>query len=162
MVPSNHEIRLASNLDVEDIVSFFRKEQGFFLADEQTHTSYVREYLECKNRYAIVAISESPSHEQHKSVIIGFAVIDIIQRPRGGQFAYLGEVFVLSTFRNNGIATQIIKLACIQAAKLQCHRIVLHCRKSTANIYERIGFNEWDAGYKMDVNLTSNHDCLNL
>ncbi len=151
--------RVSSQSDVRFIVKeatsedsfalgvFFQLNSKVFHSENTSITKYIGDYLNQPNSLSFVAVASNEGFEkQPNPQVIGFANIQLIKRPRGGQIAYLGEVLVSQTWRARGVASALVNIAVSASRSRQCHKIVLHCPASLINFYQKIGFTVWDLG----------------
>ncbi len=146
-------VRLLLVNDAHLISDFFINNSEIFTPREKL-PGYIESYLNTPTKFCFGAVLpvkkfDNDSGEQ----IIGFMSLDIIGRPRGGCFAYLGEVIVQKNYRRQGVAAKFIEYGKKFAIINNCHRIVLHCSKSIMPLYTNLGFCEWETG--MCLNLLS-------
>jgi predicted GNAT family N-acyltransferase len=140
-------VKEATSKDSLALGVFFELNAQIFHSGEASFTKYIDEYLKQPNSLSFVAVAldealEGPTNTR----VIGFANIQLIKRPRGGQMAYLGEVLVSKSWRARGVARALVNLAVSTSRSSKCHKVVLHCPSYLINFYKEIGFSVWDLG----------------
>lgn len=148
--PDDVLVTLLCPQDAALLVRFFTENRlEFFENAVSDPKKYIEDYLSSYSKRCIAAF-EMKGRSGGRSVV-AFANIDVWARPRGGKIAYLGEVYVDARWRRKGIASRLVTALVEEAARLGCHRIILHCRPDAMAIYQKTGFSEWERGM-----------CLNL
>jgi len=144
-------VRQATPSDSKALAEFFWQTLPVFFPTFAEFDQHLEFFLGEENRFSIVA--ELPNHgcnDGLRSRIIGFVSIELICRPRGGIFAYLGEVLVGAEFRRKGVASKLIGFACQLAERKMCHRVILHCSVEWSEFYKKVGFKSWEVGMRRD------------
>jgi len=142
-------IRNACADDADMLSQFYATNSSFFFDNATNFRDYLVDFLGLPNKICIVACESCDN--LHGYCIVGFSSIDLIERPRGGRLAYLGEILVATNNRHQRVATQMIS-ACIRMAMTEnCHRIILHCSAELQGLYSTMGFESWDSGMKLEL-----------
>ena len=84
------------------------------------------------NVYSRVAIYEGS--------IVGYGVIIIESKIRGGKVGHIEDIISHSNFRRKNIGTTIVKSLCDVADSQGCYKVTLHCKKEQAAFYEKCLF----------------------
>ena len=142
--------RRLSPVDAGELKKFFEANALPFFDDAGSQPeSYLGFFLQSPTRSCFAAFfCDSASSGKE---IVGFGSIDVLARPRGGRIAYLGEVYVSTPARRQGVATKVIQALTREAMILGCHRVILHCSYGAALLYERSGFYLWEQGMRLDL-----------
>lgn len=73
--------------------------------------------------------------------VIGSASLMIDQK-FGGKIGRLEDVVTRKEFRNLGVSLHLQEYIMIKAKEFNCYKLILNCRSSLINFYQKMGFKE--------------------
>ena len=84
------------------------------------------------NVYSRVAI--------YKGSIVGYGVIIIESKIRGGKVGHIEDIITHTDFRRKNIGATIVKSLYEVANSKECYKVTLHCKKEQVAFYEKCLF----------------------
>ena len=84
------------------------------------------------NSFPVVALSEGK--------VVGFAVLLVEQKVRGGKMGHIEDVVSHPDFRGLGVGSFLISELTDIASTMGCYKVALHCHEQNVGFYEQCGF----------------------
>ena len=84
------------------------------------------------NSFPLVVISEGD--------VIGFAVLLVESKVRGGKMGHIEDVVSHPDFRELGVGRFLISELSDMASRMGCYKVALHCQKHNVEFYKKCGF----------------------
>jgi GNAT superfamily N-acetyltransferase len=119
--------------DVNEVVELLQ-ELSRFRPDKQDYLTCIEDMIRQNKICAVVAC--------HKDEIIGFAMLIIARRIRGGISGYIEDVAVKKCSRGKGVGSLLMKHLLEKAKKVGCFKVTLESSKEGQNFYSKLGFIE--------------------
>ena len=76
----------------------------------------------------------------YKGSVVGYGVIIIETKIRGGKVGHIEDIVTHSNFRLKNIGATIVKSLCELADIKGCYKVTLHCKKEQIAFYEKCLF----------------------
>ena len=84
------------------------------------------------NSFPVVALREGE--------VVGFAVLLVEEKVRGGRLGHIEDVVSHPDFRGLGVGRFIISELTDIASTMGCYKVALHCHEQNVGFYEQCGF----------------------
>jgi ribosomal protein S18 acetylase RimI-like enzyme len=143
-------VRTALVGESSQIADFFLRNVTTYVDRDTPYHAYIESLILKPTKVSVIAVTVESNHRDMMKVI-GYLSVDLIERPRGGVIAYLGEVLVDNKHRRLGVASDMIKFGIDQASRKGCHRLILNSTNEKLDLYKRLGFEEWEMALKINL-----------
>lgn len=84
------------------------------------------------NSFPLVVLSDAQ--------VVGFAVLLVEGKVRGGKMGHIEDVVSHPDFRGLGVGRFLISELTDIASKMGCYKVALHCQEHNVGFYEKCGF----------------------
>jgi glucosamine-phosphate N-acetyltransferase len=119
-------------LHFEAVVSLL-KELSAFEPSPEIYDEIWTSFSSQPNSFPLVALSEDE--------VVGFAVLLVEGKVRGGKMGHIEDVVSHPNFRGLGVGRFLISELTDIASKMGCYKVALHCQEHNVGFYEKCGFN---------------------
>jgi GNAT superfamily N-acetyltransferase len=143
-------VRCAAFGDASSVADFFRSNATLHVDSGLCYETYIESIIKQSSKLSIIALNNEPNSTGLHATV-GYLSLDLMQRPRGGIVAYLGEVLVADDHRRLGIGSMMVKFGLDQALKLGSHRVILNASVERLAFYRRLGFEDWEIALRIDL-----------
>jgi len=92
-------------------------------------------------------------HIEREGKEVAYAYLYLIYNAHKRPFGLVESIFVDEEFQRQGIGTKLINTIIAEAKKLNCYKLFATSRFEREKVHEwyiRIGFKEWDKGFRMN------------
>lgn len=118
-------------LHFEAVVSLL-KELSVFEPSPEMYDEIWTSFSSQPNSFPLVALSEEE--------VVGFAVLLVEGKVRGGKMGHIEDVVSHPNFRGLGVGRFLISELTDIASKIGCYKVALHCQEHNVGFYEKCGF----------------------
>jgi glucosamine-phosphate N-acetyltransferase len=119
-------------LHFEAVVSLLQ-ELSVFEPSPEIYEEIWTNFSSQSNSFPLVALSEGE--------VVGFAVLLVEGKVRGGKMGHIEDVVSHPDFRGIGVGRLLISKLTEIASKIGCYKVALHCQEHNVGFYEKCGFN---------------------
>lgn len=119
-------------LHFEAVVTLL-KELSEFEPSPEIYDEIWTSFSSQSNSFPLVALSEEE--------VVGFAVLLVEGKVRGGKLGHIEDVVSHPNFRGLGVGRFLISELTDIASKMGCYKVALHCQEHNVGFYEKCGFN---------------------
>jgi glucosamine-phosphate N-acetyltransferase len=118
-------------LHFEAVVSLL-KELSVFEPSPAVFDEIWTRFSSQSNSFPLVVVREGD--------VIGFAVLLVESKVRGGKMGHIEDVVSHPDFRGLGVGRFLISELTDIASRLGCYKVALHCQQHNVEFYEKCGF----------------------
>jgi glucosamine-phosphate N-acetyltransferase len=93
----------------------------------------IKQEIDISNRYIYVILNKENN-------LIGSGSLFILNKLHCENLGLIEDVFIESTYRNNGLGKILINYLKDKAFKFNCYKIILGCKDHNIKFYEKCGF----------------------
>ncbi|MFL5328019.1 MAG: GNAT family N-acetyltransferase [Gemmataceae bacterium] len=69
----------------------------------------------------------------------------------GGRVGHIEDVAVAKDVQGRGVGSDLVRFALDQARKMNCYKVILHCKPELRAFYGALGFREANVGMRIDL-----------
>ena len=115
-----------------EVVISLLQEVSIFQPSPEIYDEIWTSFSSQPNSFPIVALSEGE--------VVGFAVLLVEQKVRGGKMGHIEDVVSHPDFRGLGVGRLLISELADIASTMGCYKVALHCHTQSVGFYEKCGF----------------------
>ena len=116
---------------MDDVIQIL-KEISPYSPSKESYDNIWTVFNKQPNVYSRVAI--------YKASIVGYGVIIIEHKIRGGKVGHIEDIVSHSDFRRRNIGASIVKSLCDIAYSKGCYKVTLHCKNEQVAFYKKCLF----------------------